>query len=277
MGLLTLALCLQQATLHAEPEQVQVGQPVTWTLVVEHDVDETVLLDNLQSVADDTWVQLSGPRVARVREGEQAGTCIDWELFSLEAGDRALPSLAVSLSSGLTLVTLAGNLNVRGDLGPDEDAPRPLGGPLAAPVQATSRSFPWWYGLLLLVLPVAFLRKRAQARLPESSMPQVDLAELLAGGASPGDFGLALAGVIRRSFDEEQDVVRVAMLAEEWVGDVTSRGGIDAHWVAEAKSLLAWSASLAFAQVQPSKMALSDALERTQALLARPTGLEEVA
>lgn len=271
MGLLALALCLQQATLHAEPDHAQVGQPVKWTLVVEHDVDETVLLDDLQIVADDTWVQLSGPQVVRVRDGEQAGTCIDWHLFSLEAGERSLPPLAVSLSSGLTIEALAGVLTITGDLGPTEDAPRPIGGPVAAPKETQLAKFSPLYGFFLLLIPLAFffVRRRKVDSSPLPPEPPVDLDQLLESNASPGDFALALSKRLRDSIDGAQGVSRRAMLAEEWLKDVRARGGIESNWIGEAADLLSWADGVAFARIQPSKMALSDSLQRAQALLAR--------
>jgi hypothetical protein len=279
MSLLVLALCLQQATLHAEPVQVQVGQPVTWTLVVEHDVDEAVDLESLAQPSDDTWVLLSGPEVARVRDGERASTRIQWSLFSLEAGDRALPGLEVSLSSGLKLTALAGNLEVIGDLGPAEDAPRPLGGPIAPPTEATSSAAGLWYlALLPLILAGAYFLRRGRAEPQVSNpVPPVDLAALLAGSADSGDFAAALSGRIRASIDTEQCVPRQGMIDEDWIQDVRARGGIDLVVIDEAQQLLTWADTLEFGQVQPSKMALSDALERVEALLARAQTAEAVA
>jgi len=279
VSLLILTLCLQQATMHADPVQVQVGQPVTWTLVVEHDVDEAVDLESLAQPSDDTWGLLSGPQVARVRDGERASTRIQWSLFSLEGGDRALPQLEVSLSSGLKLTTLAGNLEVIGDLGPAEDAPRPLGGPMAPPTEATSSAAGMWYlALLPLILAGAYFLRRGRAE-PQAinPVPPVDLAALLAGSADSGDFAAALSGRIRESIDTEQCVSRQGMIDEDWIQDVRARGGIDQVVIDDAQQLLAWADTIEFAQVQPSKMALSDALERVEALLARTQTTEAVA
>ena len=54
-------------------------------------------------------------------------------------------------------------------------------------------------------------------------------------------------------------------------------GGIDLVVIDEAQQLLAWADTIEFGQVQPSKMALSDALERVEALLARDQTTEAVA
>ena len=206
MSLLALALCLQQATLHANPAQAQVGQPVTWTLVVDHDVDESVELESLAGLADDSWVLLSGPDVARTRDGERASTRIQWSYFSLEAGDRALPSVEVSLTSGLSVEALAGHLEVIGDLGPDEDAPRPVGGPLVPPEASEVSGPSAWYLLPIpLILFIVLLRRMGRKRVPVPvSLPPVDLAELLATAPAHGDFAAALSLRIREAFDVEQ-------------------------------------------------------------------------
>ena len=117
IGLLLCGLA-QQATLLAEPEAVRTGEPVTWTLLVEHDVDERVVVADDAVPPDDTWVLLEGPERVRVRDGEVAFTRLEWRLFSLEPGTRQLPPLAITLSSGLELEALAGAVEVAGARSP---------------------------------------------------------------------------------------------------------------------------------------------------------------
>ena len=78
IGLLLCGLA-QQATLLAEPEAVRIGEPVTWTLLVEHDVDERVVVADDAVPPDDSWVLLEGPERVRVRDGEvahaESGAC----------------------------------------------------------------------------------------------------------------------------------------------------------------------------------------------------------
>ena len=82
-----------------------------------------------------------------------------------------MPQLEVSLSSGLKLTALAGNLEVIGDLGPAEDAPRPLGGPVAPPTEAASSAADMWYLVLLpLILAGAYFLRRGRAE-PQASNP----------------------------------------------------------------------------------------------------------
>lgn len=270
MSLLVLMLCLQQANLSADPAQAQVGQPVTWTMVVDHDVDESVELESLAGLADDTWVLLSGPDVARTRDGERASTRIQWSYFSLEAGDRALPSVQVSLTSGLSVEALAGYLEVIGDLGIDEDAPRPVGGPLVPPEGSEVSGPSAWYLLPIpLILFFVLLRRMGRKGVPDpASLPPVDLVELLATAPDHGDFAAALSLRIREAFDAEQGAARAALLDSDWIQDVRARGGIESAHTEEAEQLLAWADTVEFGRVQPSKFALTDALTRTQAILA---------
>ena len=140
IGLLLCGLA-QQATLLAEPEAVRIGEPVTWTLLVEHDVDERVVIADDAVPPDDSWVLLEGPERVRVRDGEVAFTRLEWRLFSLEPGTRQLPPLAIGLSSGLELEALAGAVEVAGELAPDEDAPREVLLPLEAPADQGAASW----------------------------------------------------------------------------------------------------------------------------------------
>ena len=273
---LLAALALgQQATLLAAPERARIGEPITWTLVVEHDVDERVVLEDDAVPPDDSWVLLSGPTRVRVRDGERAFTRLEWEVFSLEPGTRALPSLALGLSSGLELEALAGAVEVEGELAPEEDAPRPTLEPLAAPADegpSSLRSVGLALGAAAAVLTgvVLLRRRRRTAPAAQPAEPQPSLLTLLEGGASAEALAATLSTRLRERVDGLQASARPGLLDGEWVAAVRAGGGPAAAEADALERLLAWADRVEFAAERPSRFALEEAATEADRLLEGP-------
>ena len=89
------------ARLHAEPAEVEAGQPMSWILEVQHPAGALVRLPETDPVADDSWVLLEPRRVVRsaAPADRQETTTATWKVLSLEPGDRPLPTLAVQVES----------------------------------------------------------------------------------------------------------------------------------------------------------------------------------
>jgi len=273
IGLLLCGLA-QQATLLAEPEAVRIGEPVTWTLLVEHDVDERVVIADDAVPPDDSWVLLEGPERVRVRDGEVAFTRLEWRLFSLEPGTRQLPPLAISLSSGLELEALAGAVEVAGELAPDEDAPREVLLPLEAPADQGAAS---WTPLLLVAggligaLALVSLRRRrgsGDAGADLASADLVPLETLLADGVAPVALAAELSQRLRTRVDALQAAPRPGLLDEEWLRAVEDGGGFAASRLEVLTRLLSWADRVEFAAEQPSRFALEETVREADALLA---------
>lgn len=276
-GLLAVLALGQQATLLAAPERARIGEPLTWTLVVEHDVDERVVLEDDAVPPDDSWVLLDGPTRVRVRDGERAFTRLEWQVFSLEPGTRALPSLALGLSSGLELEALAGAVEIEGELAPDEDAPRPTLEPLEAPADAESSSLsglglPLGVAAALLLLATLLLRRRradaAGQETPAEPLPS--LRALLEAGASAEALAATLSTRLRTSVDGLQGSARPGLLDGEWVAAVRSSGGAAAAEADTLERLLAWADRVEFAAERPSRFALEEAATEADLLLEGP-------
>ena len=273
IGLLLCGLA-QQATLLAEPEAVRIGEPVTWTLLVEHDVDERVVITDDAVPPDDSWVLLEGPERVRVRDGEVAFTRLEWRLFSLEPGTRQLPPLAISLSSGLELEALAGAVEVAGELAPDEDAPREVLLPLEAPADQGAAS---WTPLLLVAggligaLALVSLRRRrgsGDAGADLASADLVPLETLLADGVAPVALAAELSQRLRTRVDVLQAAPRPGLLDEEWLLAVEESGGVAASRLEVLTRLLSWADRVEFTAEQPSRFALEETVREADALLA---------
>lgn len=273
IGLLLCGLA-QQATLLAEPEAVRIGEPVTWTLLVEHDVDERVVIADDAVPPDDSWVLLEGPERVRVRDGEVAFTRLEWRLFSLEPGTRQLPPLAISLSSGLELEALAGAVEVAGELAPDEDAPREVLLPLEAPADQGAAS---WTPLLLVAggligaLALVSLRRRrgsGDAGADLASADLVPLETLLADGVAPVALAAELSQRLRTRVDVLQAAPRPGLLDEEWLRAVEDSGGVVASRLEVLTRLLSWADRVEFAAEQPSRFAVEETVREADALLA---------
>lgn len=273
IGLLLCGLA-QQATLLAEPEAVRIGEPVTWTLLVEHDVDERVVIADDAVPPDDSWVLLEGPERVRVRDGEVAFTRLEWRLFSLEPGTRQLPPLAIGLSSGLELEALAGAVEVAGELAPDEDAPREVLVPLEAPADDGEAS---WAPLLIVAsgligaLALVFLRRRRGPGEASADLASADLASLealLADGVAPVALAAELSQRLRTRVDVLQAAPRPGLLDEEWLRAVEDSGGVVASRLEVLTRLLSWADRVEFAAEQPSRFAVEETVREADALLA---------
>lgn len=272
IGLLLCGLA-QQATLLAEPEAVRIGEPVTWTLLVEHDVDERVVVADDAVPPDDTWVLLEGPERVRVRDGEVAFTRLEWRLFSLEPGTRQLPPLAIGLSSGLELEALAGAVEVAGELAPDEDAPREVLVPLEAPADEGEAS---WAPLLIVAggligaLALVSLRRRHGSEESGADLASADLVPLetlLADGVAPVALAAELSQRLRARVDVLQASPRPGLLDEEWLRAVGDGGGVAASRLEVLARLLSWADRVEFAAEQPSRFALEETVREADILL----------
>lgn len=278
---LLLACALPQdaepaCTLEVRPLEAAIGEPVEWTLTVPHEYRDEVRLVDDDPIPDDTWVLVDGPRFSIERKGSrEATTRVRWTVFSLDPGERALPEIVARFASGAEIrSTSLGPLTVRGELAPDEDAPRPLtafheieertgrGGPTALAILALlAGSVVFW-----LVLR----RRRAQASTPVMTpLEQLDAL----GGRTADDPGVArevvyeLSSLLREAVDRRLEAPRPGLTDDEWLASVRANQGLERTTVERLEALLGSCEDVKYGNRVPTRFAVAEALEETRNVL----------
>jgi hypothetical protein len=175
-----------RARLECEPASAAIGEPVEWTLTVEHPASIAVKLPEKDPLPDDSWVSLGDRRVMHeAAAGGEERTRVRWRVMSLAAGSRALPEIEVDYDedgSAHTVRTAPQVLDVRGELAADEDAPRPMKGFRPPPPGAEGAlHWPWIAALMIGVFAIAIWIFRRSRRKPApilAATPLDRLAEL---------------------------------------------------------------------------------------------------
>jgi hypothetical protein len=275
-----LLLCFAQqdleATLVPSRSEVAIGEPVEWTLTVEHDRDESLRLLQPELAPDASWVQVAGPRTARVRAGDGARTTVRWELMSLEPGERALPVPGFELTSGAAVSSTPGSIVVRGELAPGEDAPRGLAAPHPAPPRAGGGRWLAWtlLGVWLLssALTTVLLVRGGRRRTEEHERAADLLGEL--GAPRPGEqraWTFRYATLLRAACDEALDALGASHAAdtdEEWLARQAAAGALPGPLQDELRAALACAAEVKFGGVELTPFALDALRERAARVLA---------
>lgn len=261
-----------------EPESAAIGQPTTWTLVVEHSPGRVELVAT--PFADDrSWVVLAGPEVSSERAGAVDRTRFRWTVLSLESGRREVAPVEVRIAGGESVTVGGGALEVGPELAPDEDTPRPLAdfhevhqrvGPLA----------PWHLGLVVLVLVAALvawrrLRRRRSAPAPEPGGLE-RLAELRSAvEAAEGERARALAyelsALVRERVDRARGVDDAGRTDDEWLGRVDAEPELAAV-AADLRVLLGACAEVKYGGRVPTRFALGELVGRAERVLGAVEG-----
>lgn len=226
-GLLVLASLFSPtqvvARLRAEPVEVEVGEPCSLILEVEHPGGVSVKLPETDPIPDDSWVLLEPRRVSRAGQ-----TIATWRVLSLETGERKLPSIQVDVveAGGVRKIDVeAGTLTVRSALAAGEDAPRPMRGfrPPPAGAAAGRGRLLLAGGVLLAVLAAAFLLWRRARRKPVPVPAPTALDRLAVLGAAVAEDPEAsrravyqLCRLLRESVDGFLGEDRAALPDSEW-------------------------------------------------------------
>lgn len=270
-----------QARIDCEPREAQIGEPVHWTLTVQHPQGATVHLPPAGPVPDDSWVLLESGLVLRSSgPGGEVTTRASWSVCSLEPGERALPALAIEVEIAGARETVTAEtslLTVRPALAPDEDAPRPMRGFLPPPESARARSVvPWMLAILALVIGIAIWRWRVRARrkvvAPPAPTPLERLAELRARARAEPDAARAItysaAALLREAVDAYLAEPRVATPDADWIVRIEPDERVPLGVRSAAARILRDVEKVKYALVSPTPFALEELLASVESALA---------
>jgi hypothetical protein len=276
-----------RAWLELEPREVEIGEPVECTLVVEHEPDVSLRIKPQELALDASWLALSLPRLASVDSGLRPRLRARWSLASLEPGLRSieLPPLRYEQDGVLQLLPVpALELRVRSALAEGEDAPRQPAGFRPAPPEAERPSRRGWAlggGLFALIgASVLALRLRGRRRPLATTAPDPRrrLEELCAGPAArieePAAFYLALSAGLRELFDAAAGRDRRGASDPEWLRAL-EEDGLPAEIRSELARFLERAERVEFGAERPTRFALEEDRDLALRLAERVGGAPE--
>lgn len=283
------------ARLRVEPAQVEVGQPMTWILEVEHPAGASVRLPEVDPVPDDSWFLLEPRRIARSSPATPGGsqtTRATWKVLSLEPGERALPAIAVQVESNgvaRSIEVEASTASVGSALQPGEDAPRLIRGFHAPPERGSGGRL----GLALAALALlaaallVWIRRRMRRKAPVVALATpldrlAGIARELPEDPEAGRRAIyALTRLVRESTDRFLGEDRAALVDAEWgaLREIDERLPLGARTT--FAKILRDAERVKYALHAPTRFALeallADAKNALEALAQAPAPLEEAA
>lgn len=283
------------AQLHAEPAEVEVGEPCRLVLEVEHPAGATVKLPASDLVLDDSWVLLE-PR--RMSWPSATRTVASWSCLSLDAGDRTLPALQIDVgdASGVRKVDVeAARLMVKSALASGEDAPRPMRGFRAPPESAAGRrgrQVLLGAAALALLAAAYFLRRRLRRKAePVRAPTALDRLTALRRTAAEDESAsrrvvYGLCRLLRGTVDEFLREDRAALVDADWSARIEPDERVPLGVRRSVARILHDSERIKYALHAPTRFALEEMLAAAQTALealaaapapAAPAGKEQAA
>lgn len=275
----------------ANASEVEIGEPVTWTLDVEHDAAASVnLLDSF--TLGSAWVLLEPPTRVRGADPAHPGrvhTLITFRALALESGELAPVITGIDLATGgerAPIVPETMAVRVRAALGEGEDAPRALHGLRPIPT-LTEPSLRWrWLAALagvgvlaLVVWRIARRRRKPPVVAPPTPLAQLDalaksLASLDGGDGRERTAVYELSRLLRSSVDAFLSVDRAALTDAEWSESIQNDERVPLGVRNTCVRLLARAETIKYALAAPTRFALdelfADARSALEALATTP-------
>lgn len=251
----------QGAQWSVEPSAASIGEPCRMRLVIEHDADDSVLSPPKDFKTQGAAVRvLAGPTVSTVPSGEagRAQTELVWSVMGIEPGTVLAPELKLKLATQLPLEWgQPVSFRVATELGPDEDASRPLPKPPGWDGSApTKDSSAWMLGLLAAVLGGGLLLawRRGRSSQMEAAaavaveQPAAILARLLAeeAGAKSPDVGYGVTQALRAATEALTERPEPAKSLDEWLLAQDQGGALLAEQLVQLAYLLERAEALTF-------------------------------
>jgi len=282
------------ARFRCEPTSVQVGEPFTLVLELEHPVGTSVFeLGSAALELDGSWVVLDGRREAPVAAPD-SGRLVTrrlWRVVSLEPGQRTLADVVSALVADERVGSVnaaAANVEVNGLLGPEEDAPRPLlgfpagfgRGPqvVMSPLRRAALGLAVLLWALLLVLA---WRRWWRRRTPVAARPDwtADLERLSSDRAEGAVAARAqhyeLTRILRRATDARLGVRREGLTDGEWLEVIQASGRISAQVSRDMGQVFDRAEVVKYAGAAPSSWAVEETFDEARRTLAGVSSAEE--
>lgn len=287
-----------RARLEVEPAHVEIGQPMTWTLVVEHPNDTEIVLPKLDDLPRG-WMLLDTLGVRRERAPSGIGNITrgTWRVAALEGGELVPPALKVEWNRrGSTggepgrdpgkdkgsIEATAPTIPVAHALSDGEDAARPSKGFRPTPAFAEQRSKTAWIALYLVVVSgLGFLAWRRRGRKPAPAAMPAPLELLVAiearAKAEPERSREAvydLTALLRSAIDAFLSERSSALTDAAWMARIQPDERVPAGVRSASARILANAESAKYARIAPSRFALdemfADARNALEALAVTP-------
>jgi hypothetical protein len=279
------------ATLAATPREVEVGEPMVWTLDVLHPAGVTPRLPDDDLGLGDRYVVLeaSGELTSRVDgAGGASGAAAlrtrkSWTVIAL-GPTKVLPSMEIFFGDedgGPSILTAEGELQVRSLIGGDDEA-RPAKGFREPSTAADIEPIvPWWAAaaaatVTLGVVALLVRGRRRRATATPALPPLERLAELEQSVATdlPALQALhySLTALLRDTLDQELGARRAPLTDEEWLAAVQADGRL-APAVREALGeVIGRAAEVKYARHKPTKFAVDETLRAARGALEATAG-----
>jgi hypothetical protein len=263
-----------QANLIAVPAQAHIGEPVVWTLSVQHSSGDG-LPEKIKAPFQkkDGWVLTQDLSIKRIDQPDgSVRSEASWTYLSMRPGTRFPGDYTLTLKRGAPLSVELGALEVLGELQESEDAPRPMAPIL--PIEAgPSGHGGLWLGVgLLATLVFLLLWRRKGARPSEQTVVEPVIWEKLKAVSVPTDAKEARQALfdwhrdIRQGIDRALSDDRSALVDAEWIEQCSEApGGASLPWQ-HLESVLVELEGLKYAEPLPGRLTLAGVGERVSAL-----------
>jgi len=273
-----------RAELKSVPAEVEVGEPMRWTVEIHHPKELIPLLPGEDLGLGSEWVVLEdyGATTEASPDGiDEVGFWItrkSWQVVALRKA-KVLPSLEIFFGEGsgaLSVLTSEGELVVQSLLGPGEPFARPrrtFRDPLQ-PVQ--EERTPWWLiapgvSLVLVVGWWLFARKR---RGPKSTPRVAPLAQLESMGQElPDDLQslqslhYSLTSLVREATEERLGTSFSGTTDEEWLDLVRSDARVRGDVEEQLSRVFESAQSVKYARIKPSQYAVEETLSAAREVI----------
>jgi hypothetical protein len=278
-----------RARLEVDPAHAEIGQPVAWTLVVEHPSDADIALPKLDDLPR-AWILLDTLGVRRESDpaapGSRSITRATWRVAALEGGELALPALKVEWTrrgnpggepgrDKGSIEALPPKISIAHALSEGEDAPRPSKGFRPTPAFAQQRSKTAWIALYLVVVSgLGFLAWRQRRRKPATSVAPAPLQLLAAiearAKAEPErsrETVYDLTALLRAAVDAFLSEKARALTDAAWIARIAPDERVPAGVRSASARILGNAESAKYARIAPSRFALDEMLADVRSAL----------
>jgi len=276
-----------QAEWTVDPPAAEVGQPVKWTLRVEHELgarfDWEGLMDSFEAGLDGSWTLFdrSGVLTRALEDGGgRARSQVEWTVASLEPGARELPGLTFQIGNE-TIEIAPATVEVRGVLAEGAETHRPAIGFREVSEAPASSLLPTLViaGLVALLAAGLWLRRRRGGKALAVAPPRA--ADRLRARLddwrsvvprTPNEIRevhYELSELLRSGVDDSLGEDRRGLSDDEWIADLERRQALSATMRADLARLLTAAGGIKYGGAEPSPWAVEENLAAAERFRAQ--------